>query len=322
MISCHFQPRLPWGGTAAMLRALLLAVVALLAGCGGGTEQNEPFVPVRLFTLGDEASTINPDGTTYSVNGLDANGNFDCTALPIWTESLATNLGFVFAECNKASVADPKARSLAAPHAKAADITAQVDAALAAAGRFGERDLTTVFVGVNDVMELYEQYPQSTEAALMAEAARRGVLVAQQVNRLIALGTKVIVVNLPDLGYTPFAIKEKQLYSDTDRAALLSHLVAAFNQNLGVSILLDGRYVGLVQLDQRSQVLARAGTSFGFTDVIDPVCAVALPGCTTATLVPGGTAKGYLWADDRWFAPGGQAQLALLAIDRARNNPF
>ena len=171
-------------------------------------------------------------------------------------------------------------------------------------------------------MELYKQYPQSTEAALMAEAARRGVLVAQQVNRLIALGTKVIVVNLPDLGYTPFAIKEKQLYSDTDRAALLSRLVAAFNQNLGVSILLDGRYVGLVQLDQRSQVLARAGTSFGFTDVIDPVCAVALPGCTTATLVPGGTAKGYLWADDRWFAPGGQAQLALLAIDRARNNPF
>ena len=97
MISCHFQPRLPWGGTAAMLRALLLAVAALLAGCGGGTEQNEPFVPVRLFTLGDEASTINPDGTTYSVNGLDANGNFDCTALPIWTESLATSLGFVFA---------------------------------------------------------------------------------------------------------------------------------------------------------------------------------------------------------------------------------
>ena len=34
------------------------------------------------------------------------------------------------------------------------------------------------------------------------------------------------------------------------------------------------------------------------------------------------TSSGYLWADDKWLAPAGQAQLATLAVDRAQRNPF
>lgn len=319
MTSCDLVPRLPWRGAAAALWAALLAL--LLAGCGGGTSQYDPFVPARLFSFGDEASTINPDGSTYSVNGLDAYGNFDCTVLPIWTESLAASFGLVFAQCNRDNIADPQARSWAAPGAKVADVAAQIDTQIAAGG-FRDRDLTTVFVGINDVLELYAQYPVRSEADLAAEASARGEQAAQQVNRLVAFGAKVIVVNLPDLGFTPYAANQNLLNSDTDRAALISRLTAAFNQQLGVKILLDGRYVGLVQLDQRSQVLARAGTALGFDNVTTPVCTAALPACTTATLIPGGSAGGYLWADDRWFATGGQNQIATLAIDRARHNPF
>lgn len=320
MTSCDLESPSP-RGVVALLRIWLLAAVALLASCGGGTTPYSAFVPQRLFTFGDEASTLNADGSNYSVNGLGAGGNIDCTVLPIWTQSLAASYGLVFAQCNPGFVVDPQAVSWAAPGAHVADVAAQVDAQVAAGG-FRDMDLATIFVGTNDILDLYAQYPLRSEADLTAAAAALGQQTAQQVNRLVAFGAKVVVVNLPDLGLTPFAINENLLNSDTDRAALISRLTAAFNQQLGVSIILDGRYVGLVQLDQRSQVIARAGGAFGFSDVVDAVCTVPLPGCTTSTLVPGDTATGYLWASDRWFAPGGQNQIASLAVDRVRGNPF
>ena len=49
---------------------------------------------------------------------------------------------------------------------------------------------------------------------------------------------------------------------------------------------------------------------------------MALPNCTTNTLVAGATAGQYLWADDTRLSSAGHAQLASLAIDRARRNPF
>ena len=89
-----------------------------------------------------------------------------------------------------------------------------------------------------------------------------------------------------------------------------------------MKVLLDGRYVGLVQMDLRTQSAARSPGSFGFTDVSTAVCTVALPDCTTATVVTGGVAGTWLWADNTRLASGGQAQLATLALERARRNPF
>lgn len=321
MTSPALEPRTPARGAAALLRRVVLAASALLAACGGGTTQYDPFAPQRLFAFGDEASTINRDGSTYSVNGLDAAGNFSCATLPIWVQSLATNFGFVFPECNPENIVEPQARSWAAAGARVSDIGPQIDAQIAAGG-FRDRDLTTVFVGTNDILALYAQYPTRSETDLTQEAKALGEATAQHVNRLAALGAKVIVSNLPDLGMTPYARNEALLNSDTDRAALISRLTAAFNVQLGVKILLDGRYVGLVQLDQRTQVIAKAAASLGFSNIASPVCAVALPGCTTATLVPDAAAGSYLWADDRWFSAAGHNQIATLAIDRARRNPF
>ncbi|MDE2612909.1 MAG: esterase [Burkholderiales bacterium] len=321
MTTCDLGPRPHRRALGLLLRACVLAAAALLTSCGGGTTPYNAFVALRLFTFGDEASTLNADGSNYSVNGLGADGNISCSVLPIWTQTLASNFGLVFAQCNPDFVVDPQATSWAAPGAHVADVAAQIDAQVAAGG-FRDQDLTTVFVGTNDILDLYAQYPLRSEADLTAEATSLGLQAAQQVNRLVAFGAKVIVVNLPDLGLTPFAINENLFNSDTDRAALISRLTAAFNQELGVSIVLDGRYVGLVQLDQRSQVIARAAAAYSFTDVVDAVCTVALPGCTTSTLVPGGSATTYLWASDRWLSAGGQSQIAGLAIDRARGNPF
>ena len=77
--------------------------------------------------------------------------------------------------------------------------------------------------------------------------------------------------------------------------------------------------------DQRTAL--RAGIvldcASGLSNTTVGVCAVAIPNCTTASLMPVDADPSlYLWADGTRLAPGGQSQLAQLAIDRARRNPF
>jgi phospholipase/lecithinase/hemolysin len=306
--------------------AALVATVAgalalgVLASCGGGTSQYDPFVPKRLIVFGDENSTITANGRKYSVNGLDGNNAIDCTQQPIWVQSLANAYGFVFAGCNPAQ-ADVTALMQAFAGARVDDVAAQVEAQVAAGG-FRDRDLATMLAGANDVLDLYSQYPGRSVESLLAEAGARGKRLALVVNRLVALGVKVVVSDLPDLGLTPFAYNENLISSGSDRAGLLSSLTTAFNEQLGVSIVLDGHFVGLVQAQLRFQAIGRSPASFGLANITDPVCTVPLPLCTTATLQVGAAPSLYLWSDDRWLAPGGHNQLATLALDRATRNPF
>ena len=160
------------------------------------------------------------------------------------------------------------------------------------------------------------------EASLLDDARERGRRMAQVVNRLVDLGAKVIVSNLPDMGLSPFAATEAKANPDTDRAAMISRISAAFNEQLGANVLLDGRFVGLMQTDLRIQAAHRSPGSFGLSNATDAACTVALPNCTTATLVTGATADQYLWADATRLAPGGHNLLASLAVDRAQRNPF
>jgi hypothetical protein len=321
---------------AARLRrraaALALAASALLAACGGGTSQSEPFVPQRYFAFGDETSLLLPgtagQGRKYMVNAL-ATGTttLDCSQLPIWVQTVASVYGFVFAECNPTAAVEQRARMMATVGARVADVEAQINRQVAAGG-FAETDLATVLVGANDVLDLYAQFPARSEAELVAEAGRRGERAALAVNRLVSLGAKVVVATIPDMGLSPFALKQKAQFSDTDRAALISRLSTAFNDRLGVTVLLDGRFVGLVQADLLSRAIARAPLFYGVINVTDGICTVALPDCTTATVVGVGTdntpanAANYLWADDTRLSYGAHLQLGALAADRARRNPF
>ena len=94
------------------------------------------------------------------------------------------------------------------------------------------------------------------------------------------------------------------------------------NEQLGVKVLLDGRFVGLVQSDLRFAAIGISPGSFGFANITDAVCTTPLPNCTTSTLLSGADPAGYLWADSTRLSPAGQSQLASLAVDRARRNPF
>lgn len=313
---------------ATATAAAVVATAALVAACGGGTSQFEPFIAERVFAFGDDSSALRSDGKRYGVNGLDATTSaFDCRLEPLWVQGIAAYYGFVFAECNVATApalpAVPKAFMFAAVGAKVADVAAQVEAQVAAGG-LRDKDLALVLAGANDVLALYAQYPAVPEAALIAEAGLRGERMAAVVNRLVSLGAKVIVSNLPDMGMSPFARAEAlaNASSGFDRAALISRLTTAFNERLGVKVLLDGRFVGLVQMDLRTQSAARSPASFGFIDVSTAACTVALPDCTSATLVTGATSANYLWADSTRLSSGGQGALFSLAVERAQRNPF
>lgn len=302
-------------------RLLAATGLAFVASCGGGTSQSDPFVAERYFAFGDDTSALTASGKKFSVNGVNAAGALDCTLQANWTQQMADLYGFVFAECNPLARTDIKAKMYAAVGAKVADVAAQVDAQVAAGG-FRDKDLATVLAGSNDILELYASFPATPESALIADARARGARLARVVNRIIDLGGKVVVSNMPDMGLSPFAALESAAKADPNRAALLSRLSTAFNEQLGVTVLLDGRFVGLVQIDQRLQLIHRNAASFGLSNVTDGVCAVALPDCTTATLLTGADSNLYLWADTTRLAPAGQGQIAALALDRARRNPF
>jgi outer membrane lipase/esterase len=318
------EPRTPrFLARAAGLGTLMLA---LLAACGGSTTQYEAFVAERVIAFGDDNSALTSDGRRYGTNGLRPDPNnsnnppvFDCNLQPIWVQSVASYYGYVFANCNTGTPpATPRALMYAAPGARVADIAAQVDA-LVAAGGVRDRDLALVMGGMHDVFDLYAQFPSRSEASLAAEARQRGERMAQVVNRLVTLGAKVVVANLPDLGMTPYARAE-----GGDRAALISRLTAVFNEQLGVKVLLDGRFVGLAQMDLRTQGAARAPSLFGLADVSTAACAstAPLPNCTTGTLATGANAETWLWADGKVLATGGQNNLATVALERAQRNPF
>jgi phospholipase/lecithinase/hemolysin len=180
-----------------------------------------------------------------------------------------------------------------------------------------------VLAGANDILDLYAQYPGRSVESLQAEARARGEVLAGVVNRLVGLGVKVIVSDLPDLGLSPFARVQKALDPNgPDRAAVITSLAQAFSEQLGVKVILDGRYVGLVQAQLRFRSIGVSPGSFGLANITDAACTLALPNCTTATLLSGADPTSFLWADDTRLSPGGQSQLATLAVDRARRNPF
>jgi len=313
---------------------LSLVAAGILAACGGGTSQVEPFKPGRVIAFGDETSVIVNDGANngrkYSVNGLDANAVRDCTALPLWVQSVADHYGFVFAECNKAAAA-PKAFIRAKVGAKVDDPTLGMAQQIAEQGSSGDgfksNDLVTILIGANDIIELDQQVQAGSISAAdaAAEAKRRGTHLAERVNTILGAGAKALVVTIPDMGLTPYAINLNKTSPGT--AARMSSLSYDFNAALRTMIdqtRFDGRNYGLVLADDTVQSIARFPSSFNYSNVTDGVCLVALPNCTSATadLVASATLDTYMWSDDRHLSPSLHSRIGSQALTRALNNPF
>jgi outer membrane lipase/esterase len=302
-----------------------VAVAALVAGCGGGgTSQIDPFKPTRIIAFGDESGTILQSGKKYTINGLNTDTQLvDCKLNPVWSQVLATGFGLVYPQCNTDYVALPQGIMYAAYGDKVADVQAKIDQHLSSDG-FGPKDLVALFVGVNDILELYTQFPAVSRDSLIAEAQARGKQLALQANRIANANGRVLVSTIFDVGLTPFGQNEKQQQTDIDRAVLLNDLSSAFNTALRLNLLNDGRLIGLVLTDETIQQIVRYPSAFGYTNVTQAACRtdVAPQECTTNTLQSGASATTWLWAGNTLLSPGAQQRIGSAALTRAKNNPF
>jgi len=311
------------------LSAATLAGAALLASCGGG--QVTPFAPTRVLAFGDELSTIEADGRKYSINAfkqITVNGvltddptTLDCSRSPLWIQTVASAFALAFDRC-LGTATTASGQVLARAGHKVADIAAQI--AAVQGNVLGEQDLALVMIGGNDILELYGTYPSTGRAALLAEARVRGAALGAQVNQLALRGPAVVVLTIPDIGLSPFALGQNTSTGDATRSALISELVAAFNNRMSVELINDGRLIGLVYGDLEVQNEVKFLASYGLVNVTAPACkdTAVLPDCTTATLVDTATASTWLWADSLRLSPVAQARLGLLAQSRAQGNPF
>ena len=310
-----------WGRGA--LCAAAVAVSALLSSCGGGAGQVTTFTASRVIAFGDETSVITTNGHKYSINGLAAGSTttIDCATNPIWIQAVAALYGQSFPECPGTNAA-PESRILAFNGAVVADLAGQIDAQLASGG-FTSTDLVTVLVGANDVIAQFVQYPAVGEDQLLANIDTAGAELATQVNRLASYGAKVLISTIPDMGYTPYA-GDRSVGSTNGNPLVLSHLSTRFNDALLSRLTNDGHKIGLIQLDEyliASDRATQAGNG-RFANSTLPACTVALPNCTTETLVADAVGAIWLWSDNLHLSNIGQTDLGSLAVTRAQNNPF
>ena len=321
--------------------AALAASAALLVACGGGTSQVQAFKPDRLLVFGDEASVI-VNGRKYSINDETAVVSATvawCQALPTVAQSMANLYGFAFQECNPAA-ATPKAFILARVDARVDDPALGLARQIAAvSGGLGSTDLAMVMIGANDVIALWEQVRGGgmTNNQAVAEAQRLGGVAAAQVNALLETGARAVVVTIPDMGLSPYAIAQEA--ASPGAVALISSLSYQYNAYLRTRIdatAYDGRNYGLVLADDIVSAMVRLPAAYLGAPSVANVAA-----CTTSsakdcrtyldpsdstvtlnTLVSGATTSSHLWADDRHLGPSAHSRIAQSAQARALNNPF
>lgn len=331
------------------LGTVLLALSALLlGGCGGSVSRVEPFAPQAIAAFGDESSLILPDGRKYGVNYRDITVTpsvLTCATYPVWTQQVAANFGFAFAECNPTNLPTSQTYMGAAAGAKAADVAGQIAAFQAAGHAITPKTLMLVMAGTNDIVQAYADCDAGTisPAQAVTQVWNAGLQLSNAINGIVNANGRVIFVTVPDpvlsprgrsggLGSCVTSVPRvdrqiKEDYNSCGAPAGFQGLACTFNAALRTAVANNGYQVALVTGDERLGSMIGIPGNYGLIDVITPVCTAALPGCDTTTLASRTdgivvTATNYLWADDRWPGYPFQAQLANLAFTRATGNPF
>lgn len=192
-----------------------------------------------------------------------------------------------------------------------------------AGGQFDGSELVTVLAGGNDVfmnLAAVSTAQITPTDAVVAMATAAGQLAALVRSELVGKGARhVVVVNLPDVSQTPFA-----LAFPPNVQGLIAQMVVAFNVSLANG-LNDVGGVLLVDAYSRGRAQVADPGTFGLTNVTVPACDPAATvlngfdlgslGCSAATLLPGDVTH-YLYADDVHPTPYGHELLANYVLDR------
>lgn len=310
-----------------MRRTVLVAAcasVAMLAACGSSTIESA-IAPTRFIAFGDAVSDIGQNGTRYTVNDGSVNN---------WTLQIANNYGKTITAVSAGGqgYATGNARIKLSPdaagNAATPTITGQIDAFLAAGGRFGPSDVVLMSGGTSDVIAgmAAVQAGTQTEADMATAARQAGEDMAAQVRRLVAAGAKyVVVTGTYDLGKTPWAKR-------IAREAALSNASSRVNEGLLVGIVDQGANVLYVDLAYYVNLYTQSPGSFSFSNAVTPVCTSIDAGngigtgpgqvssalCSPATLLPGANPSSYVFADSVYLTPAAQRQFGTYAYDRLR----
>ena len=321
-------------GRIAMRAASGLAAacaLATLASCGGGTYQVTAFVPARILTFGDESSRLEgTQGLKYSINGIsDSSLQIDCNVWPIWTQTLASSYGLVYANCNQNASVDTNAIDLTTVNGTVDDVVQKV-AAFQAGDTFNGNDLVTIWVGMHDVLNEYQANATGDDTELLSNMKAQGAALASTVNAIAAAGAKVILLTIPDMSDTPYAFTESQR-GDFDRLKLLSDMSTQFNLGLRSNIVNDGSRIGLVLVDDLVRNATRSPGSFGLIQFDNQAYGcldtAPLPTCTRDTLRSDPStgqpaSASFMWADATHLGNVMQANIGTQAEGRAHSNPF
>lgn len=185
-----------------------------------------------------------------------------CNSPSTWSQIVARGLGLGYrSDCPTDLTGGT---SYAAPGAKVANAATQLVTA-SGAGKLGSGVLVTVSAGQNDVLEVFAS--SATQASKIAEVSNRANALAQTVIGLLNTGAKVVVVGVPGLEYSPYAIAQTSSTGNcnTDRGDVtvqcnndMAQLVSAFNSTL----IIGSKSLGLKGL----QDYATSGRQLAFVD--------------------------------------------------------
>jgi outer membrane lipase/esterase len=326
-----FKERLGRIAMRAVSGMAAAGALAVLASCGGGTYQQQAFVPARLVVFGDESSRLEgARGLKYSINGISqVTLQSDCTVNPIWTQALANSYGLTFANCNPNASFQNNAIDDTTVNGTVNDVVQQV-AAFQAGDTFNGNDLVAIWVGMHDILNDYRANATGDETVLLADMKQQGATLAGVVNAIANAGAKVIILTVPDMSDSPFAYAESGR-GDFDRLKLLSDMSTQFNVGLRSNILNDGSKIGLVLADDLVRNAVRSPGSFGLIALDNQsygcLDSAPLPTCSTETLRSDPSTgqiatANFMWADPTHLGSVMQAQLGSQAAGRAHSNPF
>ena len=325
-----FKERLARIAMRAVTGLAAAGALAALASCGGGTYQQQAFVPARILVFGDESSHLEgPQGLKYSINGIADTLQVDCTVKPIWTQALANSYGLIFANCNPNGAFDTNAIDNTTVNGTVADVQEKV-AAFVAGDTFNGNDLVTIWVGVHDILNDYQANANGDESVLLADMKEQGANLAAVVNSIAAAGAKVLILTVPDMSDSPFGYAESQR-GDFDRLKLLSDMSTQFNVGLRSNILNDGSKIGLVLVDDLVRNAVRSPGSYNLISLDNQsygcLDSAPLPTCSDNTLRDDPStgqiaSAAFLWADPTHLGSVMQAQIGSQAVGRAHSNPF
>ena len=307
------------------------AALVALASCGGGTYQQQSFVPARILTFGDESSRLEgPQGLKYSINGVSqGTQQVDCSLFPIWTQVVAGSYGLVYSNCNENASFQTNAIDFTTVNGTVADVVNSV-AAFQAGDTFNGNDLVLIWVGMHDILDDYAANASPDETVPLQDMKQAGATLAGVVNQIAKAGGKVLLLTVPDFADSPFGFNES-LRGDFDRAKLLSDMTTQFNLGLRSNILNDGSEIGLVEVDTLVRNVARNPGGSGLIALANetPGCldTAPLPTCNDTTLrddpsTGQAAQQAFMWADPTHLGSTLQQQIGSQAAGRAHANPF